>query len=132
MQTKHALRTMLALLISTNALGQAMTDSSMKGMDMSKPGAMKMDMKPDAKKMDHKAEPVALTEGEVRKLDKEQGSVTLKHGEIKNLGMPGMTMVFHTTDKTMLDKVKEGDKVKFAADMVDGRLAVTGIEPVQP
>ena len=68
------------------------------------------------------------TEGEVRKVDKEQGKVTLKHGPIENLGMPGMTMVFKVSDPKMLDIVKAGDKVKFAADNVNGTLTVTAIE----
>jgi len=132
MKTKTTAIAVLALLLSTSALAQGAADQSrMKGMDMSKPGAMKMDMKPDAQKTDQKAEPVSMTEGEVRKLDKDQGLVTLRHGEIKNLGMPGMTMVFHTTDKSMLDKIKQGDRVRFAADMVNTELMVTKIEVTQ-
>jgi Cu(I)/Ag(I) efflux system periplasmic protein CusF len=67
-------------------------------------------------------------EGEVRKIDKEQGKVTLKHGPITNLQMPGMTMVFKVADPKMLDSLKEGDKVKFAADRVNGAITVTAIE----
>ena len=67
-------------------------------------------------------------DGEVRKVDKEQGKVTLKHGPIANLDMPGMTMVFKVADPKMLDTVKQGDKVKFAADNVNGALTVTAIE----
>lgn len=68
------------------------------------------------------------TEGEVRKVDKEQGKVTLKHGPIASLDMPGMTMVFKVADPKMLDTIKQGDKVKFAADNVNGALTVTAIE----
>jgi len=68
------------------------------------------------------------TDGEVRKVDKEQGKVTLKHGPITNLDMPGMTMVFKVADPKMLDAIKPGDKVKFAADNVNGALTVTAIE----
>jgi Cu/Ag efflux protein CusF len=68
------------------------------------------------------------TEGEVRKVDREQGKVTLKHGPIENLGMPGMTMVFKVSDSKLLDIVKVGDKVKFAADSINGTLTVTAIE----
>ena len=71
------------------------------------------------------------TEGEVRKIDKEQGKVTLKHGPIENLGMPGMTMVFKAADPKMLDALKTGDKVKFAADNVNGALTITAIESVK-
>ena len=53
---------------------------------------------------------------------------TLKHGDIKNLDMPGMTMVFRVKDATMLDQVKEGDKIKFTADKIGGQFTVTGIE----
>lgn len=67
-------------------------------------------------------------EGEVRKVDKEQGKVTLKHGPIANLDMPGMTMVFKVADPKLLDAIKQGDKVKFAADNVNGALTVTAIE----
>ena len=69
-----------------------------------------------------------MAEGEVRKVDKEQGKVTLKHGPIASLDMPGMTMVFKVSDPKMLDSLKPGDKVKFAADKVNGAITVTDIE----
>ncbi len=68
------------------------------------------------------------SDGEVRKVDKEQAKVTLKHGPITNLDMPGMTMVFKVADPKLLDAIKQGDKVKFAADNVHGALTVTAIE----
>lgn len=73
-----------------------------------------------------------LSEGEVRKVDKSTGKITLKHGDIRNLDMPPMTMVFTVTDKAMLDKVKAGDKVRFAADKdATGQYIVTSIEARQ-
>jgi len=69
-----------------------------------------------------------MADGEVRKIDKEQGKVTLKHGPIASLVMPGMTMVFKVADPKMLDTLKQGDKVKFLADTVNGALTVTAIE----
>ena len=66
--------------------------------------------------------------GEVRKIDKEGRKITLKHGEIKNLGMPGMTMVFKVRDATLLDKAQVGSKVKFVAASADGEIFVTAIE----
>jgi Cu(I)/Ag(I) efflux system protein CusF len=53
----------------------------------------------------------------------------MKHGEIKNLDMPPMTMVFQVRDAAVLDKVKQGDKVKFAAEKLNGAYVVTSIEP---
>ena len=69
-----------------------------------------------------------MTEGEVRKIDKDTKKITLKHGEIKNLGMPGMTMVFRVKDPAMLDAVMAGDKVMFNAEKAEGALVVTHIE----
>lgn len=69
-----------------------------------------------------------MVDGEVRKIDKAQGKVTLKHGPIANLDMPGMTMVFKVADTKLLDAIKQGDRVKFAAASVDGAYTVTAIE----
>ena len=69
-----------------------------------------------------------MNDGEVRKIDKAAGKLTLQHGEIKNLGMPGMTMVFVVKDKTVLDKLRPGDKVKFTAIDDAGKLTVTRIQ----
>ena len=75
--------------------------------------------------------PTALADGEVRRIDKEQGKLTLKHGRIDNLDMPAMTMVFRVAQPRLLDGLKVGDKVKFAADQVNGAITVTAIEAVK-
>ena len=67
-------------------------------------------------------------DGQVNKIDTAQGKITLKHGPIKNLDMDAMTMVFRVQDPALLKTVKVGDKVKFAADRVNGQLTVTQIE----
>ncbi len=71
------------------------------------------------------------TDGEVRKIDRELGKVTLKHGPITNLGMPGMTMVFKVADPTLLSDLKEGDRVRFFADRINGAITVTAMEPAR-
>jgi Cu/Ag efflux protein CusF len=73
----------------------------------------------------------ATTDGEVRKVDKSAGKVTIRHGEIRNLEMPAMTMVFTAKDPAMLDRLKEGDKIKFTADKVNGVYTVTTVEVVK-
>ena len=75
----------------------------------------------------------ALTEGEVRKVDLAQNKITIKHGEIKNLDMPpmGSGMVFRVKDPALLAKVKEGDKVRFAAEKIGSAYTVTAIEVVK-
>lgn len=70
----------------------------------------------------------SMSEGEIKKVDKDGGKLTIKHGDLKNLGMPGMTMVFRTKDAAMLEQVKQGDKVRFVAEKVGGALTVTAIE----
>lgn len=74
------------------------------------------------------AEASELSEGEIRKIDKAGKKLTIKHGTLRNLDMPGMTMVFHVTDDTLLDKAQVGEKVRFRAEKVDGKFTVTRIE----
>lgn len=74
---------------------------------------------------------VEMTEAEVRKVDKENRKITLKHGAIKNLDMPPMTMVFGVSDAALLDKVREGDKVRFTATAEGGRYTVTELQPAR-
>jgi uncharacterized cupredoxin-like copper-binding protein len=69
-----------------------------------------------------------MIDGEVRKIDKPAGKLTLHHGPIPNLEMPGMTMVFHVANPKLLEGLKEGDKVRFAAARVNGSITVTRIE----
>ena len=71
----------------------------------------------------------AMADAEVRKIDADRGRITLKHGEIKHMDMPPMTMVFTVKDKSLLDKVKVGDKVRFMAVNEGGRMMVTEIQP---
>lgn len=73
----------------------------------------------------------AMSEGEIRKVDKDAKTLTIKHGELKNLGMGAMTMVFKAQDPAMLDQVKQGDKVRFVANMVGGVLTVSTITVVK-
>ena len=70
----------------------------------------------------------APVEGEVRKVDREAQKLTLRHGPIPNLDMPAMTVVFRVANASMLESVKTGDKVRFAAERVGGDLTVTRLE----
>ena len=68
------------------------------------------------------------TKGVVTKLDTKAKKVTIKHEELKNLGMPGMTMVFKVKDDVVLGKLKAGAPVEFIADRVDGALTVVDVK----
>ena len=67
------------------------------------------------------------TDAEVTKIDKAAAKLTLRHGEIKSLDMPAMTMSFRVADAKVLDTLKVGDRVRFAAARIDGNYTVTAI-----
>lgn len=73
----------------------------------------------------------SMTSGVVKNVDKGAGKVTIRHGPIVNLGMPQMTMIFRVKDPAMLDRLKEGDEIRFVADKVDGAYTVMQFEPVK-
>jgi Cu/Ag efflux protein CusF len=73
----------------------------------------------------------ALSDGEVRRVDKAAGKVTLRHGPIPSIDMPPMTMVFQVKDPTLLEQVRTGDKVKFAAEKDGSNYVVTTMEVVK-
>ena len=75
----------------------------------------------------------AMVDGTVKKIDKAASKVTLAHGPLTNLGMNmAMTMAFRVKDAVWLDQMKEGDKIRFAADNVNGQLTITQFERVDP
>ncbi|MFC5500162.1 copper-binding protein [Caenimonas terrae] len=72
-----------------------------------------------------------LTNGEVRKIDLENRKITLRHDPIKSLDMPAMTMVYQVPPELALDKLKVGDKVRFAAIEAAGKYTVTELQPAK-
>jgi uncharacterized cupredoxin-like copper-binding protein/Cu/Ag efflux protein CusF len=72
-----------------------------------------------------------MTEGLVKKVDKNAGKVTISHEPIESLGMPKMTMIFRVKDPAMLERLKEGDRIHFVADKVNGLFTVTEFEPAE-
>ena len=73
-----------------------------------------------------------LAEGTVKKIDKAAGKVTVAHGPLTNLGMNmPMTMAFRVKDAAWLDQMKNGDKIRFAADNAGGVMTVIKFEPAR-
>ena len=70
-----------------------------------------------------------LAEGEVRRVDRQANKVTIRHGEIKSLEMPPMTMVYQVKDKALFERLKPGDKIRFAAEKQGGSYVLTRVEP---
>ena len=136
------------LLKAATALGFAVLALSAyaqqggKGMDM---GNMKMDCSKSMgdmkgmkgmegmKGMDcmgqGSAKATSLTDGEVKNVDAKAGQVTLKHGPIENMKMPPMTMAFQVQEPSLLSSLKEGSKVKFALENVNGVPTITTLVP---
>ena len=65
----------------------------------------------------------------MRRIDAAAGRITLRHGPIPNLDMPGMTMPFQVKDAALLQGLKEGSRIRFAAEKINGQYTVTVIQP---
>jgi Cu/Ag efflux protein CusF len=68
------------------------------------------------------------TEGVVKRVDRAGGRITIAHDAIRNLDMPKMTMAFRVIEPSWLDKLKEGDRIRFAAENPDGVLTMVAYE----
>jgi Cu(I)/Ag(I) efflux system periplasmic protein CusF len=113
----------VAALLAAAALPAASQNQMPHGggqMDHSKMGNMQRNMP---------AAEADMADGEVRKVDKSTGRVTLRHGAIKHMDMPPMTMAFEVKDKSLLDTLKAGDKVKFKLINDNGKMIITEMMP---
>ncbi len=71
-----------------------------------------------------------LVEGLVKKIDKAALRVTLFHGPLAN-GMPSMSMAYHVKEANWLNEMKVGQKIRFAADEVNGAMTMVQFEEIQ-
>jgi Cu/Ag efflux protein CusF len=115
------LRTHSLLIIAVAAAafsthGMAQTDQSMHGSH----AGMQMASTPETQ----------MDEGVVKKIDKATARVTVSHGAQKN-GMPAMTMVYRVKDASWLDKMKPGQKIRFATGPADGGMTMLRFEAVK-
>lgn len=112
-----------SILIAVLFLGAGLAFHA--GADVSQKQLAENEAKPAA------AASASWTEGEVRKIDKAAGSVTLKHGPMPKFDMPPMTMAYRVKNKSMLDQLKPGDKVRFDVDGVGAAFTVTRLEKMK-
>ena len=111
-------------VVAGSALAQGQKDHAMPMMNHD-------NMKMDQSKMGDMGgglSSLPSVEGEVRRVDQTAGKVTLRHGEIKQLEMPPMTMVFEVREKSLLEGVKAGDKVRFKVINENGKMIVTELK----
>ena len=71
---------------------------------------------------------LTYTDGVVKRVDKAGGRLTIAHDPIVNLDMPRMTMAFRVKDAAWLERVKEGDRIRFAAENPQGVLTVVALQ----
>ena len=72
-----------------------------------------------------------LAEGEIRWVDPAAGKLTVMHGQHNSLGMPPMTMVVRVRESGRLTQFRAGDKIRFAAERVNGLLTTTVLQPAK-
>ena len=90
--------------------------------------ALQADANTGQKQAAGQAAKAAWTDGEVLRVDKGRGSVTIKHGPMPKFDMPAMAMPYQVKDKSALDQLKPGDKIRFDADSVGGVFTVVRLE----
>jgi Cu/Ag efflux protein CusF len=110
--TRNTLSVLILALGGYTAPGLAQVDHSHSGHDPAKPAA---------------ASSAVLDDATVKKIDKAAGKLTLAHGPLAN-GMPAMTMVYRVKDKSLLDKVQPGQKVRFGVDPAGDGTTVVRLE----
>lgn len=78
----------------------------------------------------HPAPPsrVTMARGDVEKIDPQAGTITVRHGPVVNLRLPATTTVFRVKDRALISQVKQGDRINFSADEINGLLTVTRVE----
>lgn len=124
--TSRAIAISLALGMASAAYA---SDGMKMNMNMNSAGGMKMDM--GASTDSAKSTPSmdnALDDGVVKKVDRQTGMVSIEHGELKNVGMPAMTMAYKAKDAAMVQQAKEGEKVKFRLENLNGTYTITALE----
>ncbi|MPZ46505.1 MAG: copper-binding protein [Betaproteobacteria bacterium] len=107
--------TILALTLPATTLAQEM--KSMDSMDMTG-----MEQQAGKGNTVHKAV------GVVKKVDAKAGKVTLAHDPVKTMNWPAMTMAFAVQDKTMLNNLREGQKVEFEFDQRGKESVITSVK----
>lgn len=70
----------------------------------------------------------AWSDGVVRTVHKQDGQMTIAHGPLANLGMGKMTMTFRVKSPALFEGIKEGSKIRFVAENVNGELTIVALE----
>ena len=121
----------LSVVIPNGVFAQSsdVTKKDTKGMNMNSMGMKSTDMKSmDKNAMGMNEKGAATTHegvGVVKDINAADGVVTLAHEPIKTLNWPAMTMGFKLKDKSLMEKIKPGDKVHFTLVQVGKEYLIT-------
>ena len=71
-----------------------------------------------------------LADGQVVNIDEQAGKIRLTHGPIQSMGMNegGKTDDFKVKDGLVFNALNVGDKIRFAAERLNGEPTITKIE----
>lgn len=112
----------LAIVVTLSAA--ALSQRAFAKMDHSMHGTHSGSMPSAAAPM---ADHAAMDDATVKKVDVTKAKVTLSHGVLAN-GMPAMTMVYRVKDPAWLETMVAGQKIRFAAESVDGGMTIVRFE----
>jgi Cu(I)/Ag(I) efflux system protein CusF len=112
----------IALAQATDVNKKDSTGMDMKGMDMKSMDMKDMGMNKTDAATTHKGV------GVVKDINATDGMVTLVHEPIKSLNWPAMTMGFKVKDKSVIGKIKPGDKVEFTLVQVGKEYLIAGMK----
>ena len=66
--------------------------------------------------------------GTIRAVDVAKGVITLQHGPVPSLNWPTMTMDFQLADRTLAERLRHEDIVRFAFTADAGRYVINALE----
>jgi len=112
----------IAFAQATDVNKKDSTGMDMKGMDMKSMDMKDMGMNKTDATTTHKGV------GVVKDINATDGMVTLVHEPIKSLNWPAMTMGFKVKDKSVIGKIKPGDKVEFTLVQAGKEYLITGMK----
>ncbi len=69
----------------------------------------------------------SVISGDVTKVDLASGTITIRHDANQRLKLGNSTDMFHVSEPIMLNAIRPGAHIRFAADRINGELAITKI-----
>jgi Cu/Ag efflux protein CusF len=65
--------------------------------------------------------------GDVTSVDPTSGTITIRHDAVQRLNIGNSTDTFHVSEPIMLNAIRPGAHIRFAAERMNGKLSITKI-----